>query len=192
MHRFQPVLKKREEEMALFFFPDLPTLLETRFAAGKGGVFEREFEAMERRFEFGGTELLLQGRGWSYPETNRARIGYQWATGSTAELGLPLQQPRWARIRFRALPFQFAEAPPQFLKLQLNEETIGTVELVGGWTEHEFAVPPTAWRSGANILFLTFSRTTVPAQVVPGSHDQRPLSAAFDFLEIVVDQEPMG
>lgn len=191
MHRFQPVLKKREEEMALFFFPDFPTLLETRFAAGKGGVFEREFEATGRRFDFGGAELLLQGRGWSYPETNRGGVGYQWAMGPVVELGLPLEKPRPAWIRLRALPFQYPEAPPQILELRLNEKAIATVELVGGWTQHEFRVPPAAWSSGANILFLTFSRSTAPAQVVPGSHDQRPLSAAFDFLELVVDEELM-
>jgi 4-amino-4-deoxy-L-arabinose transferase-like glycosyltransferase len=187
MHRFVPVLKKSEEEMALFFFPDFVTLLETRFAAQKGAVFEKQFAMLGQRFEFGGAELALQGRGWSYPERNNAGIEYQWALGEQAELGLPIGRPRDARIRLRVLPFTYPEAPVQTLEMWLNEAPLATLELSQSWSEHEVAVPASSWSSGANILYLRFGRSTSPAQVDSASQDHRNLSAAFDFLEVVTE-----
>jgi hypothetical protein len=185
MHDFHPVLKKREEEMALFFYPDFSTLLTTRFAAQKGEIFERQFLQMNQRFDFGGAELLLQGTGWSYPEQNKAGIQYQWVQGDRAELGLPMDQPRKASIRFRALPFLYEEAPGQTVEVKLNDLPLTRLELPGGWSEHEIEVPESAWSTGANILHLYFGRSTVPAEVTPGSGDRRSLSAAFDYLEVV-------
>lgn len=185
MHDFHPVLKKREEEMALFFFPDFDTLLTTRFAAQKGEIFERRFQEMNRRFDFGGAELLLQGTGWSYPEQNKAGIRYQWVQGIRAELGLPMEQPRKALIRLRALPFMYEQAPGQTVEVKLNDLPLTRLELPGGWSEHEVEVPESAWSTGANILHLHFGRSTVPAEVIPDSKDYRSLSAAFDYLEVV-------
>jgi len=184
MHRFPPVLKMRQEEMALFFFPDFVTLLETRFAAGRGGVFEKQFAVFGQRFDFGGVEMFLQGGGWSYQERNKEGITYQWALGEQAELGLPLGRPRDALLRFRALPFTYPDAPPQTVELWLNEAQIAAVDLPPHWSEHEIEVPTAAWSSGANILFLRFARSTIPAEVIAGSQDRRQLSAAFDFLEV--------
>ena len=187
MHQFVPVLKKSEEEMALFFFPDFVTLLETRFAAQKGSVFESQFATMGQRFEFGGGEQTLQGRGWSYPESNTAGVGYQWALGENAELGLPIGSPRDARVRFRALPLTYPGALPQQLEVSLNETLLANLELSQGWSEHEVAAPSSAWSPGANILYFRFSRSTVPAELGSGSTDHRSLSAAFDFLEVLTD-----
>jgi hypothetical protein len=187
MHGYVPVLKKREEEMALFFFPDFKTLLETRFAAQKGTVFEEQLTRMGKRFDFAAGEMLLQGQGWSYPESNSAGIGYQWALGGRAELGLPIGPPRDARIRFRVLPFPHPEAPEQTLELWLNETHLATLKLEEGWSEHEVAIPVSTWSGGANILYLRFARSTVPAQLGTGSTDHRNLSVAFDFLEVVAE-----
>jgi 4-amino-4-deoxy-L-arabinose transferase-like glycosyltransferase len=189
MHQFVPVLKKREEEMALFFFPDFVTLLETRFAACKGAVFEQQFAAMGQRFDFGSGESGLQGRGWSYPERNNAGVEYQWAVGRQAELGLPIGPPRDARIRLRALPFSFAGASAQTLELWLNEMLLVALELPSDWSEHEIVVPERSWSKGANILYLRFGRDTSPSEVDSRSPDHRRLSVAFDYLE-VLPQEP--
>jgi len=187
MHKFHPVLKKREEEMALFFFPDFNTLLTTRFAAQKGEIFERRFLEMNRRFDFAGAELLLQGSGWSFPEQNKAGIQYQWAQGDRVEVGLPIGQPRRALIRFRALPFMYDKAPVQTVEVKLNDLPLTRLDLPGGWSEHEIEVPESAWSAGANILSLRFGRSIAPAEVVPGSRDRRSLSAAFDYLEVVTE-----
>lgn len=187
MHGYVPVLKKREEEMALFFFPDFKTLLETRFAAQNGALFEERFESMGQRFDFDGDELLLQGEGWSYPELNNAGIDYQWAVGEQAELGLAIATPRDVRIRFRALPFTYPDAPPQHLEVRLNETPLASLELSPGWSEHDIAVPVSSWSQGANILYLRFSRSAVPAELGSGSTDHRDLSAAFDFLEVLTE-----
>ena len=105
--------------------------------------------------------------------------------GEQAELGLPIGSPREARIRLRALPFSYPEAPVQTLEIWLNETPLATFELLPGWNEHEVAVPALSWSSGANILALRFSRSTVPAQLDSGSTETRNLSAAFDYLEVV-------
>ena len=76
MHRFPPVLKQREEEMALFFLPDFVTLLQTRFAAGRGGLFEKQFAAFgqpQRRLRLprdrrrAGSVIACSGRSWRRP-----------------------------------------------------------------------------------------------------------------------------
>ena len=186
MHRFPPVLKLREEEMALFFFPDFVTLLETRFAAGRGGFFERQFAAMNQRFDFDGGGMTLQGEGWSYREENKEGIVYQWAMGEQAELGLPVGQPRDSRLRFRVLPFMYPDAPPQAVEVWLNRSPIATIDLPRGWSEHEIELPQAVWSSsGANVLYLRFARSTAPSEVNKGSQDHRSLSAAFDYLEVV-------
>jgi hypothetical protein len=189
MHQFVPVLKQREEELALFFFPDFVTLLETRFVAGKGAVFEQQFEAMGQRFDFGSGESGLQGRGWSYPERNNAGIEYQWAVGGQAELGLPIGPRREARIRLRVLPFSFAGASAQTLDVWLNERLLAALELPADWSEHEIVVPERTWSKGANILHLRFGRNTSPSEVDSRSQDHRRLSVAFDYLE-VLPQDP--
>lgn len=184
MHQFTSVLKKPEEELDLFFFPDFRTLLETRFAAGKGTVFEQRLEAMGRRFEFVQDEALLRGAGWSYPETNDQGT-FQWAVGSQAELGLPIGPPRDATLRLRALPFSYPEAPPQILELWLGAHQLAALELPpDSWSEHQVPVPASAWSHGANILTLRFAHTASPAAVLPGARDGRSLSVAFDFLEV--------
>jgi hypothetical protein len=185
MHQFVPVMKRSEEEMALFFFPDLVTLLQTRYQAQKGSVFDRQFDEMGRRFEFGGGETTLQGLGWSYPENDGAGMDFQWAVGEQAELGVPVGTAEDALIRLRAQPFTYPEASPQEVDLYLNDTTIATFQLPEGWSEHEIEVPASTWSSGANILYLRFRRTTRVSEAIEGASDRRSLSAAFDYLEVV-------
>ena len=184
MHGFDSVLKKSEEEMDLFFFPDFPTFLETRYAAGRGELFEARFAAMGQRFDFADGEALLQGQGWSFPEQGEAGISFQWALGKRAELGLPIGRPRDARLRLRALPFVYPEAPPQRLELWLGDARLANLELPARWSEHQVEVSAAAWSAGANILSLRFAHSAQPADVVPGSGDGRDLSVAFDYLEL--------
>lgn len=184
MHRFDPVLKRRLEELALFFYPDISTLFESRFAAGQGAFFVQQFEMLEGRLEFDGAEMALLGAGWSYQESNREGISYQWALGEAAEIGLPVMTPRDLVIRFRVLPFNYPDAQPQTIEVQLNSQTLATLESSGGWSEHEVFAPSSIWQVGANVLTLGFGRSTIPASVVAGSSDRRSLSAAFDYLEV--------
>lgn len=107
--------------------------------------------------------------------------------GEQAELGLPVGPPRDARIRLRALPFTYSEAPVQTLEMRLNETHLSSLELPLGWSEHEVAVPTSSWSPGANILYLRFGRSAVPARVSSGSQDRRNLSVAFDFLEVLTE-----
>jgi len=184
MHRFDPVLKRSLEELALFFYPDISTLFESRFAADQGSFFARQFEMLNGRLEFDGAEMALLGAGWSYRESNREGISYQWALGAETEIGMPVMAPRDLVIRFRVLPLSYPGATPQTIEVQLNSQTLANVELSGGWSEHEVFAPSSTWQVGANVLTLRFGRSAVPASVVAGSSDRRNLSAAFDFLEV--------
>ena len=184
MNRFVPVLKRRQESMALFFFPDFTTLFETRFAAGKQGPLERIFQDYGQRFEFGGGEATLQGAGWSFPEESPDR-DFQWVIGAEAELGLPVEVRADAVIRFSALPFLYPDAPTQSVAVWLNEQHLDTIELEQAWSTHEIRVDASSWSQGPNILYLRFAHSQRPARVIDGSNDRRELAAAFDYLEIV-------
>ena len=183
MHGFVPVLKRRQEEMALFFFPDLVTLLKTRAEAGNDDYFVEQFERMQRRFEFGGAELALQGRGWSYVE-NSTEASFQWITGAVAELGLPIAQAQDGKIRLRAQPFSYPGAPRQQLELVLNDALIAMLELENGWSSHQVSVPSESWNSGANVLYLRPAHRARPIRVLDGAKDRRPLGVALDFVEV--------
>ena len=185
MHGYVPVLRKPEEEMALFFFPDFETLLETRFAAGKGSYFVEQFEQMNQRFDFAGESSTLLGEGWSYPENDGQGTSFRWALGSEAVVALPTEGKRKTTLRLRALPFVYPGASPQSLELSFGQEPIATLELTEGWNEHEVDIPDSSLGAGPNILYLRFARSTAPASVLEGSGDNRQLSAAFDYLEIV-------
>ena len=186
MQGFVPIMKMREQELEVFFFPNFRTLLETRFAAGKGKVFRDEFTRLEGHFDFGGGEMLLKGQGWSFPERNETGT-FQWAFGEQTELALPMEPPAGASLNFRALPFLYPEAEPQVVELVLNEHSLGEIELASEWHDYSVPVPQNAWSNGANVLTLKFSRTDRPKDVVPGSGDRRRLSAAFDWLELSLD-----
>ncbi len=180
---FVHVLRRRQEGVALYFFPDFATFFETRYAAGRQGPLEDIFSNRGHRFEFGGGEAILQGSGWSFPERGPDR-DFQWALGAEAEIGLPISNPRDATIRFSAQPLVYPGAPSQSVELWINDTRVGGIELSQGWSEHEVAVPASSWSDGANILYLRFANPQRPARVLKGSSDRRELAAAFDYLEV--------
>lgn len=191
MHRFVPVLKKKEEDLALFFFPNFATLVETRFANGRGQVFEERFRAMGQRFDFDTGDSLLLGQGWSFPERSRQGTTFQWARGLQTALALPIASPRDAVLRFRARPFVYPQAPPQVVEVWLNDVQLAALELAESWNELQVEVPASAWGPAANILYLRFSRSDRPSEVLAGADDPRRLSAAFDYLELLpLEGEP--
>jgi hypothetical protein len=190
MHQFDHILSRHVAELDVFFSPDLRVLLETRYESGKQGALTTAFEELDYRFEFEADELLLQGAGWSFSEQNREGISFQWAKAPEAELGLLFESQTSRLIRFRVLPFVYPDAPTQTVEVVLNSNSLATVDLEKGWSEHEVRAAASTWASGPNILTLRFGRTTSPAQVIPGSADRRYLSAAFDYLEVVLDDEP--
>ena len=185
MHRYDHVESHEIAELDAFFAPDFRTLIATRYAANREQVFVNAWDRQRQRFDFEAGELLLQGSGWSFPEVNSEGTTFQWATSQAAELALPSSQPGNRQIRFRALPFWYPDAPAQRVELSLNSVFIDSIELGKGWSEHQVEIPASAWTGRGDILTLHLSRTTSPAEVIPGSVDRRYLGAAFDYLEVV-------
>ena len=90
------------------------------------------------------------------------------------------------RVQVRGQAFMFADAPPQALTLAVNGVAGPPLSLPGAWTVVETLVPQERWRAGVNDVRLTFARGTRPSDLGP-STDQRELSAAVDYIRVVVE-----
>ena len=89
-------------------------------------------------------------------------------------------------LGFRAEAFD-PIAPVQ-AQVYLNGSELGSLSLRSGFTGVELSVPAGLLKRGRNVLTLRFSKTGTPAQLIPGSDDQRWLSARFDCLWLVPER----
>ncbi|RME84682.1 MAG: hypothetical protein D6775_04815, partial [Caldilineae bacterium] len=104
-----------------------------------------------------------RGEGWSVDEPDVGGANGIWATGRKAQLIFRSEDERPRRLRFRAVPFQWPNAGPQFLIFRLNGRRIGQVTLAPEWKEYTFELTP---RAGINHLWLEFSRADSPRRVL--------------------------
>ncbi|HEX2799694.1 MAG TPA: hypothetical protein VHQ44_08480, partial [Thermoanaerobaculia bacterium] len=91
-------------------------------------------------------------------------------------------------VRFRCWPFGFPGAPPQTLTLFVNDQKTDVLTLGGEPRVYAIAVPRALWKRGANELKFVFAYAESPKDRVSGATDERTLSAAFDWLEILRPQ----
>jgi hypothetical protein len=111
-----------------------------------------------------------RGPGWSVDEGDIGGASGVWVDGRAAELYLPLRfetaQP--VDVALRVQPFAYPGAPPQTLSVEMNGVALGTQPLEPGWQELRFSAPAEATRSGLNRLWLRFSHSARPIDVLPG------------------------
>ena len=88
-------------------------------------------------------------------------------------------------VRFRCWPFSFPGAPPQTLTLFVNDQKAEALTLGGEPRVYAIAVPRALWKRGQNELKFVFAYAESPKDRVSGATDERTLSAAFDWLEIL-------
>lgn len=114
--------------------------------------------------DFGGRVTdAWRGEGWSVDEADVGGASGIWATDRRNQLLFRSNDATGRRLSFRATPFTWPNAAPQQLRVVLNGQTVGEVEMAGGWQEYSFEITP---RPGINHLWLEFSRADSPRTVL--------------------------
>jgi hypothetical protein len=130
------------------------------------------------------------GAGWDGFEKTELGDTFVWAHGREAHLTVSSRGDGDRLVRFRCWPFGYPGGPPQTLTLYVNEKKTDTLTLGGEPRVYAVAVPRAFWRKGANELKFTFAYAESPKDRLSGSTDERTLSAAFDWLEILRPPPP--
>jgi hypothetical protein len=125
------------------------------------------------------------GPGWDSFEKTDAGDTFVWAHGREARLAVQSRGDGDRLVRFRCWPFGFPGGPAQILTFYVNDRKIDAVQLGGEPRVYTIPTPKGAWKRGANELKFTFAYAESPKDHVPGSADERTLSAGFDWLEIL-------
>jgi len=128
------------------------------------------------------------GAGWDGFEKTDLGDTFVWAHGKEAHVSVVSRGDGDRLVRFRCWPFLFPGAPPQTLTLFVNDHKAEALTLGGEPRVYAIAVPRALWRRGHNELKFVFAYAESPKDRVSGATDERTLSAAFDWLEILRPQ----
>jgi hypothetical protein len=111
-----------------------------------------------------------RGPGWSVDEGDIGGASGVWVDGRTAELYVPLrfETAEPVDVVLRVQPFAYPDMPQQTLSVEMNGVNLGTQPLAPGWQEVRFSAPAEATRSGLNRLWLRFSDSARPIDVLAG------------------------
>ncbi len=128
------------------------------------------------------------GAGWDGFEKTDLGDTFVWAHGREARVSIVSRADGDRLVRFRCWPFSFPGAPPQTLTLFVNDQRTEMLTLGGEARVYAIAVPRAFWKRGTNELKFVFAYAESPKDRVSGATDERTLSAAFDWLEILRPQ----
>jgi len=128
------------------------------------------------------------GAGWDGFEKTDLGDTFVWAHGREARVSVVSRADGDRLVRFRCWPFNFPGAPPQTLTLFVNDQRAEALTLGGEPRVYAIAVPRALWKRGQNELKFVFAYAESPKDRVSGATDERTLSAAFDWLEILRPQ----
>ena len=128
------------------------------------------------------------GAGWDGFEKTELGDTFVWAHGREARVSIVSRADGDRLVRFRCWPFGFTGAPPQTLTLFVNDQKTDVYTLGGEPRVYAIAVPRALWKRGQNELKFVFAYAESPKDRMSGATDERTLSAAFDWLEILRPQ----
>jgi hypothetical protein len=123
--------------------------------------------------------------GWSGYEKTGENDSFVWAQAKSASVTVSSRAKGDQLLRFRCWPFRFPGAPPQTATIFVNGSRVDSVKLTDETRVYAFTTPEALWKPGPNEVRFEFSYAEAPKDRVPGSTDQRTLSAAFDWLEVI-------
>jgi hypothetical protein len=127
--------------------------------------------------QVGDDRYLLEN--W-YVRENVGGVAARWMH-DTARLTIPVKPGQSYQLRLSALGY----GPDRQVSILANGQPIGQVRLPENWTEHTFDIPAQVIGAGpALTLTLQADGSLSPAQRA-GSGDQRSLSAAVAWLELI-------
>jgi hypothetical protein len=137
------------------------------------------------RIDFGDwTAAPYRGEGWNDDEDVFAASA-NWVLGTEAQIFFPVRGTGDRHVAIQIAPFAYSGVPSQTVTLSLNGQSLDASFPLGeGWQVVQATLPEAALRPGLNTLTLHFDHATQPATVLSGATDERPLSAAVDWLEI--------
>ena len=130
------------------------------------------------------------GAGWDGFERTELGDTFVWSHGREARVTVVSRADGDRLVRFRCWPFVFPGGPPQTLTLYVNDQKTEALTLGGEPRVYAVAVPRALWKRGANELKFAFAFAESPKDRVSGATDERTLSAAFDWLEILSSRPP--
>jgi hypothetical protein len=130
------------------------------------------------------------GSGWDGFEKTELGDTFVWSHSREARVTIVSRADGDRLVRFRCWPFGFPGGPPQTLTLYVNDQKTDTLTLGGEPRVYAVAVPRALWKRGANELKFAFAYAESPKDRLSGATDERTLSAAFDWLEILRSQLP--
>jgi hypothetical protein len=130
------------------------------------------------------------GAGWDAFEKTELGDTFVWSHSREARVTVVSRADGDRLVRFRCWPFGFPGGPPQTLTLYVNDQKTEALTLGGEPRVYAVAVPRALWKRGANELKFAFAYAESPKDRVSGATDERTLSAAFDWLEILRSRLP--
>jgi hypothetical protein len=136
------------------------------------------------RIDLGGDDELAVREGWHRAERDGSTT-FRWASREAA-VRVVLDHAATLRVQVRGQAFVHPSALPQTMTVSVNGVAGPPLPLPGAWTTVETVVPSDRWRAGVNDVRLTFAHGMRPSDL-GASADQRDLSAAIDFLRVVVE-----
>ena len=129
--------------------------------------------------------------GWSQPERSPNGETWIWAVGRQASIEVELPHPHYRALALRGWPFVVDGEPSQALRIQVNGNVIGTLELAVHQSLYRLDLPEAAVREGTNVVTFDFRYARSPQDVDPASSDQRRLAVAVDFLRFEAQPRPL-
>lgn len=135
------------------------------------------------RIDVGGADTVYLDDGWHGPERD-GDLTFRW-TEDRAALIVPLDHPAPLLLQVQLRAFEYPDAPPQQLMVEINGHAIEGPVITGVWQRVEIPTDAGIWTRGVNRVVLRFSRAARPADV-GGGGDRRSLAAAIDYVRIQV------
>ena len=125
------------------------------------------------------------GPGWSGFEKTAENDTFSWCQSKQGKLSLKIAGTGDRLIRFRCWAFAFPGSGAQSATVFVNDARLEVVPIAGDPRVYTILAPAAVFRKGDNELRLEFTYAESPKDRVPGSVDERTLSAAFDWIEIL-------
>jgi hypothetical protein len=122
--------------------------------------------------------------GW-WPTEHDGEVTFAWSNGKASQLWVRLPQPEDYVMELRLSRIVSPENPQQVVTIYVNKRLVSEVSLeADGWQLYTVNIPKTSLTSGMNSLRFVYRNTTLPAEIYPGSKDERRLAVAFDFIRL--------
>jgi hypothetical protein len=158
-------------------------------ALGAGGGYIAKAEVRdETRFLNFDVESMREGAlgpGWSSFEGTRSGDTFAWCTTRSCSVRVNVASVDDRIIRLRVRPFRFPGAPPQRATVSINDNPASTLTLPDGDAVLTVGADRRFWHKGRNELRFDLDYAEVPKERVPGTDDDRRLSIAVDWIEII-------